>query len=113
MRRFLFPAIMLIVLAAIVWLWTGGGQRVTAARIESALLANGIPQRQAACMGRDMAERLSIAQLRKLERLEAREGETAMPRTPGEFLARLRRVDDPEAIRVTVRSAALCSLGMA
>lgn len=112
MRRFLFPAIMLIVLTGVVWLWTGGGQRVTAARVESALVANGVSQRQATCMARDMAERLSIGQLRKLERLKAQEGEAAIPRAPGEFLARMRRVDDPEAIRVTARAAATCALGL-
>lgn len=112
MRRLLFPALMLVVIGGIVWLWSGGAQRVTAGRIETALVASGVPNGQAQCMAGDMAERLSIAQLRKLERLGPEEGEAEMPTSLGGFLGRLRRVDDPEAIRVTARSAMVCALRM-
>lgn len=112
MRKLVFPAIMLILIAGIVWLWTGGGQRVTAGQIEAALVANGVPARQAGCMAGDMAERLSVVQLRKLQRLGPEPGEADMPASLSDFLVRVRRVDDPEAIRVTVRSAATCAFGI-
>ena len=105
-------AVMLLLLAGAVWLWTGRGERVNAGRIESALVTNGVPQRQAECMARDMAERLSFAQLRKLERLKAQDGEAELPTSLTGFLVRVRRVNDPEAIRVTARAAAICALGL-
>ncbi len=62
-------------------------------------------------MAARMTERLTLAQLRKLEGLGAPDGEASLPRSPGEMLARLRRVDDPAAIEVTATAAAICALG--
>ena len=58
-----------------------------------------------------MAERLTPQQLRKLERVAPEEGEGRLPRNAGEALARIRRVDDPEAVEMTVRAAAACTFG--
>ncbi|MEC7623232.1 MAG: hypothetical protein VYA25_03500, partial [Pseudomonadota bacterium] len=58
-----------------------------------------------------MAERLSVSQLRKLERLEAEEGEADIPLGVVELLERIRRVDDPEVVEVAASSAAFCAFG--
>ena len=109
MRKVLIAIVLLGLLGIGLWGWFGGVERVTAGRIEAVLVDKGIPQPVAACMGTRMAERLSLVQLRKLENLQAREGESAVPLTMAEFLERLRRVDDPEAIEVVGTSAAICS----
>ena len=71
----------------------------------------GVPEEQAGCMAPRMAERLTRDQLRKLQNVAPQEGEAALPRDAGEALARIRRVDDPEAVEVTVRAAAACAFG--
>lgn len=101
-------ALLLIVIGGL-WAAFGGVEQVTAGRIESVLVAKGIPQPVAACMGGRMAERLSLNQLRKLENLSARDDEPDVPLNMAEFLERLRRVDDREAIEVTASSAAICA----
>ena len=105
---------LLIVLALLAiglgaWALFGGVERVTAGRIESTLVDKGIPQPVAACMAGRMSERLSLNQLRKLQNMQARDGETSVPLSMAEFLERLRRVDDREAIEVVASSAAICS----
>lgn len=106
--------LIVLALAAIVgiaFVAFGGVERVTSGRIERALVTKGIPQPIAACMGQRMSERLSLNQLRKLENLssgeDGSEGETQL--NMAEFLERLRRVDDREAIDVTASSAAICA----
>lgn len=105
-------AILLAGLAAlglIVWIATGGMERATASRIEATIVAKGIPQPIAACMGERMAARLSFNQLRKLNALVSREGEEEADLNMAEFLERMRTVDDKEAIEVTASSAAVCA----
>lgn len=109
MRKVVIIIALLAILGLFAWGALGGLDRVTAGRIESVLTQQGIPQPVAACMGERMAERLSLAQLRKLERLQAQEGEGEMPANMAEFLERLRRVDDREAIEVVGTSAAICT----
>jgi len=86
-------------------------EQVTEARVEQALLANGVPEELASCMAPRMVDKLSIAQLLKLERLAPEEGEGSFPGGPGEALARLKRVDDNEAVGVLVQAGAGCTLG--
>ncbi len=109
MRKTVIAIAVLALVGIGLWGWFGGVERVTASRIEAVLVDKGIPQPVAACMGGRMAERLSLMQLRKLENLQAREGESEVPLTMAEFLERLRRVDDREAIEVVGTSAAICS----
>lgn len=111
MRRTLIIIVLLGLVAFGVWIYFGGIEQVTERRVESALVDAGVPQQQAGCMATRMTERLTLNQLRKLERLGAQEGETATPLSPGEILARVRRVDDPEAVEVTATAAAICALG--
>lgn len=80
----------------------GSLDQVTEERVEQALLANGVPANMATCMAPKLVDRLSIGQLRKLERLAPQVGEERIPRSTGEAMARLRRVDDREAVEQVV-----------
>ncbi len=85
-------------------------EQVTEERVEQALLDNRVPASLASCMAPKMTDRLSISQLRKLELLAPEEGEGSLPTSPAEALARLRRVDDDEAVRVLVGTGTTCGL---
>ena len=85
-------------------------EQVTEAQVESALLANGVPAVMAECMAPKLTDRLSINQLRKLQRIAPQEGEGALPASTDEALERLRRVDDDEAVEQVVRSATSCGI---
>ena len=111
MRRTLLVILVLALAGLGLWGYFGGVEEVTQRRVEAALVDAGVPQQQAGCMAARMTERLTLNQLRKLERLGAQEGETATPLSSGEILARVRRVDDPEAVEVTATAAAICALG--
>ena len=87
---------------------TGGCiSRIAESRVRSALLDAGLSQRNADCMAARMVDRLSISQLRKLERLQGEK------RSLSDYVAAVRRVGDSEAIAVTASSAALCTTGLA
>lgn len=78
-------------------------------RVRGALIEAGLSERNADCMAGRMVDRLSIGQLRKLEALEALQGER---RTLSDYLSVVRKVGDPELIAVTASSAALCGSGI-
>ncbi|UOR15433.1 hypothetical protein [Qipengyuania aquimaris] len=109
MRKTLIAIILLALVGIGVWAYFGGFERVTAARIESALVERGVPQPVAACMGTRLSERLTIGQLRELERMRIREKEAGLPTSTIEFLERLRTVEDAEVIEVVGSSAAICA----
>jgi hypothetical protein len=85
---------------------TGCVSRIAESRVRAALLANGLSPKYADCMAECMVDRLSIGQLRKLERLQGL-GQT---RTPMAFVAKVRSVNDSEALAVVTSSAAVCAL---
>ena len=85
-------------------------EQVTEAQVESALLDKGVPAPLAACMAPKLTDRLSINQLRKLQRLAPRDDEGALPLSTGEAIARLRRVDDDQAVEELVRAGTTCSI---
>lgn len=98
-----------------VWLFTRDGgvlEQVTEERVEGALLANGVPQPVAECMAPKLTDRLSISQLRSLEKLGPQGGETRIPQTRAEVLDRLRRVEDSEAVSALISVATGCSLSV-
>ncbi|QKG70021.1 hypothetical protein [Erythrobacter mangrovi] len=107
-RNILIAGAVLLVLGG-GWLLTGGLGRAVENRIESELVARGLTQPMAACMAERMADRLTLAQLRKLEGLAPEEAEAAVPLTMPEFLERVRRLDDPQVLEVTATSAAVCA----
>lgn len=75
--------------------------------VKSALTDAGLSEANSACMAERMTDRLTIGQLRKLQKLK---GER---RTLGDYVAAVRRVGDAEALTVTASSAALCATGLA
>jgi len=111
--RLLAILLAIVILALGAWLVLredGVLEQVTAKRVEDALVANGMPAPMANCMGERLVDRLTIAQLHRLERLAPEDGETAVPRSVREALDRLRRVDDPEAVEALAGSAAGCGV---
>ena len=86
---------------------TGCVQQVKESRVKSALTEGGLSESLAACMAHRMAAKLSIKQLRSLQRLNA-----APRRTISEFASALRRNGDADAVEVTLSSAALCKTGL-
>lgn len=76
-------------------------------RVKSALLDAGLSDRNASCMADRMTDRLSLAQLRKLEALRGEK------RSLAEYVEAVRRVGDAEVLGVTASSAALCTTGLA
>ena len=87
-------------------------EQVTAARVETALVANGVPGNLAECMAPRLADRLSIAQLRKLEAIAPHEGEGKVPASFDEARARIERIDDPEGTEQLVIVSARCAIGL-
>ena len=85
---------------------SGCVQQIKESRVKSALTEGGLSEPLAACMAHRMASKLSIRQLRSLQRLNA-----APRRTISEFVAALRQNGDADAIEVTLSSAALCKTG--
>ncbi len=99
MRRI---AIVLMLLAA-----TGCVQEIKASRVKSALMDGGLSEPLSDCMANRMASKLSIKQLRGLQKLSR-----APRRSIPEFASALRQNGDIDAIEVTVSSAALCKTGL-
>ncbi len=112
MKRAIIILVLLLVVGLIIWATVGGGlQGSVENSLEQEMVAAGLPQPMAGCMAGRMAERLSISQLRKLEKLRPEEGEADIPLSIAEFLERTRRVDDPEVLEVAASSAAICAFG--
>ena len=100
----------LILVAAL--LASGCVETIAESRVRSALVEAGLRDSVADCMAGRMVDRLTIAQLKKLERLKSRDGERE-PSSVADYLARVRRVGDAEVVTVTSSSAALCATGLA
>lgn len=92
---------------------SGCVQTIAESRVRSALVDAGLNSRNADCMAQRMVDRLTIDQLRKLERLKAKPGERNSGLSPAQYLERVRRVGDSEVIAVTATSAGLCAAGLA
>ena len=98
MRR----ALLLIALLAA----SGCVQQIKESRVKSALTEGGLSEPLAGCMAHRMATKLTIKQLRSLQKVNATRG-----RTISEFVSALRRNGDADAVEVTISSAALCKTG--
>ena len=75
-------------------------------RVKSALLDAGLSDRNAACMADRMTDKLTIPQLRRLEKLKGDK------RSLADYVEAVRRVGDADALTVTATSAALCTTGL-
>lgn len=104
-------AVFLIGLGAWIFLRDDGVlEQVTEARVEQALLDNQVPPEMASCMAPRLTDRLSISQLRKLQRAAPQGDEARIPLSTGEALARLRRVEDSKAVKSVVTVAGGCGV---
>lgn len=88
-------------------LLSGCVEKIAEHRVRSALVDAGLSDRNADCMAQRMVDRLTIAQLRKLEALQGDK------RSLADYVQAVRRVGDGEVIAVTASSAALCASGLA
>ncbi|MFZ9395106.1 MAG: hypothetical protein ACO25F_03475 [Erythrobacter sp.] len=104
-RRVLAAGALLVLLGGCV-------DAIAESRVERALVRAGLSEATSSCMAERMVDRLTIAQLRKLEALRGKEGEPMRPRTVSQFVERVRRVGDAEVLAVTTSSAALCATGL-
>lgn len=96
---------LLLVLAA--FAATGCVSKLAYGQVKGALVDAGLSDANAACMATRMTDRLNILQLNKLKKLKGAN------RSIGQFLDAVRKIDDPEAIEVTLSAAALCTSGLA
>lgn len=96
-------------LAAIALAISLSGCTVPEAQVRAGLINAGIDHRTAACMADRMVHRLSLIQLRRMAGL----GKAGHSRDLDQLLYRLRSLNDPEIVRVTATSAALCVTGLA
>ena len=94
------------VLALVAALAACSPSKLAYGRVKSALLDAGLSEKNAACMANRMTDKLTIGQLRKLERLKGDK------RSPADYVAAVRRVNDMDALEVTASSAALCASGL-
>lgn len=78
--------------------------------VRSALVDAGVRAPVADCMAERMTDRLSLEQLRKLQRLKGVPGEKATDLSAAEVIARVNRIDDPEVVAVTASAGAVCTL---
>jgi len=92
--------------AAALPLLAGCVQDIKANRVEVALVNAGLSQPLSACMARRMAEKLSIAQLRRLQALGVEK------RSYSDYVTAVRAVRDPDALEVLGASFALCRAGI-
>ncbi|MDE2563436.1 MAG: hypothetical protein KGL48_14430 [Sphingomonadales bacterium] len=76
-------------------------------RLRSALVDAGLSKGDAACMAERMTDRLTLAQVRKLEVLKTPK------RTLPDYVYAVRRLGDAKLLGVTASSAALCESGLA
>ncbi|MBC2668680.1 hypothetical protein ACFOON_15575 [Novosphingobium piscinae] len=94
-----------LALLAVPLVLAGCVERIAESRVRSALVGAGLSEPTSACMARRMVDRLTIAQLRKLQALQGPK------RSLADYVAAVRRVGDPAVIEVTASSAALCATG--
>lgn len=85
---------------------SGCVETVKEVSVKSALVDNGISAPVADCMARQMAKKLTIAQLKHLQALGGDKKGWM------DYVAAVRRVNDPQALEVLVSSLALCKSGV-
>ncbi len=99
MRRALLPILALLAT-------TGCVQNMKEGRVKSALVEGGLSDQLAGCMAHRMAQKLTIKQLRSLQKVNR-----APRHSIAEFITALRQNGDTDAVEVTLSSAGLCKTG--
>ncbi len=78
------------------------------AAVNRGLTDAGVAAPAASCMAREMAQRLSADQLRRLSRVSDGSGKSLEEMSVADYIAAARRVGDAEVILVTGAAAAYC-----
>lgn len=78
--------------------------------IRSALVNAGARSSVADCMAQRMTDRLSIAQLQKLQRVKAAPGEKTHDLSAMDIVERVNRIGDPEVVAVTASAGVICTV---
>jgi hypothetical protein len=99
MRRALILTVLLAVTAS------GCVSKLAYGRVKTALVESGLSDANASCMAERMTDKLTIMQLRKLQALRGEK------RSLSDYVAAVRKVNDPEVLAVTATSAAVCTTG--
>ncbi len=76
-------------------------------RVRSALVDAGLSKANASCMAERMTDRLSLGQLKRLETLRTEKHSLS------DYVVAVRRLSDPELLKVTTSAAVLCATGVA
>jgi hypothetical protein len=97
----------LVVLLAVPLVLAGCVEKIAEPKVRAALIDAGLPPATSNCMARRMVDRLSIAQLRKLQALQGEK------RGVMDYVAAVGRVGDPEVFEVTAAAGAVCATGFA
>ncbi len=79
-------------------------------RVRAGLVEAGLSPPMAACMAGRMVDRLSLAQLRRLQSLASLGKADMGAMTVDRFLYKIRGLDDPDIFLVTSRAALACAL---
>jgi hypothetical protein len=94
-------------IVAVLGLGLGGCvQDIKQDRVKVALMNTGFSEELSDCMARRMAQKLTIAQLHRLQELGGPKQSWM------DYVASVQRVHDPDAMEVLVSSAALCKAGL-
>ena len=78
-------------------------------KVRAALVESGVPEPVAGCMADRMTKKLSVNQLLELRYLSHAKNDEGHF-SAGEFVHRLREIDDPEVVLVTSKAALRCSV---
>ena len=79
-------------------------------RLRTGLIDAGVSPRMAGCMAERMADRLSLAQLRRLQSLASLRKSHMGDMTVDRFLFKVRALEDPEIFAVTSKAAIICAI---
>jgi hypothetical protein len=104
MVRLFKVLLVLAVLGGALWY---GAHRYAEYRVRAAFAEAGMTDEAAACMGRRLAERLTLRQLYELTALRDEVHDA------DQLLRTVQSLDDRRIVRVTASSALLCSTGLA
>jgi hypothetical protein len=78
------------------------------ARLERGLIRVGVDRPVAVCMAGQMADHLSLGQLRRLGQLQRLDDDIARGLTLDRFLEDVRALGDPEIVAVTAAAGGIC-----
>ena len=95
-----------VLIASLLLATAGCVEEIKESRVKSALIDGGVPDQMAGCMAHQMAKKLTVSQLRSLQKI------AGPRRSISEYIEVLRRHGDAEALEVTASSAAMCKLGI-